>query len=128
MSPRWIAPDATDPDVILSFIIPAPVTRNPDHISLLGLVLRGFLVDRLGRCLGNNHPGLGILVHLLCKSLMKRTTGQDLDALLSLRFIRSCPFFLLATQCGHPQHQYHKGNQDHCITGKKGAFHFLSSL
>ena len=117
MSLGWITPDATDPNVILSIIIPTPIPRNPDDISLLGLVLRGFFRNRLGRGLGNNDPGLGILVHLLRKCLVKRSTCQDLHTLLSLRWICDCPGFLLPTQCGNPKQQNHERNQDHCITG-----------
>ena len=117
MSLGWITPDTTDPNVILSFIIPTPVPRNPDDISLLGLVFRGFFRNRFGRGLGNNDPGLGVLVHLLRKCLMKRPACQDLHTLLSLCWVCDCLGFLLPTQCGNPKQQDHERNQDHSITG-----------
>jgi hypothetical protein len=73
---RRSTPDTTNPDIILSFIIKSPITRNPNYIVTIRLVIRRNFIHDFRRGLFYNHPRLRIVIYLRCKCLMHRPSCQ----------------------------------------------------
>ena len=71
-------PDTTHPKIVGSVFVPPPITRDPNNVVTLWLVLRRNLINRFGWRLSNQDTQRWVRVDLLSKRFMNRTTRQRL--------------------------------------------------
>ena len=80
MSIGWYPIDTTDPDKIISLIVPAPIARNPNGSIALGLIVGRQLIDFLWRLAMDDQSRSRIRSDRLCKCLVQWTANQGFDS------------------------------------------------
>ena len=78
---RRIAPDAADPEVIITRDVPAPVSRDPLDVLTGRLLIRRHFLDRLWRLLRDHRSRGRIVHHRRGERLVDRAAREDLPAL-----------------------------------------------
>src|SRR5438093_357772 len=103
-------PETAYPDVVGSFVIPAPIAGNPLHIAL-GLLIGWHFLDYFGRLLGNDRSRLRLSRNRFSVGFMHRAAREDVDAFLG-RIIRPCCLIsllcasrFLSADCTRTDHQ-----------------------
>jgi hypothetical protein len=76
LSGRNIAPNAADPNEIVSFVVPGPVAWHPNDVISLRLIFWGDFLDRFGGLLCDDQGCFGIVDNRFGKSLMNRAAGE----------------------------------------------------
>jgi hypothetical protein len=107
---RRRSPAAADPDVVVTFRVPCPITRNPYVLIAHGFI-RWRVFRYVGRRLGRgNKGGLCVQVNRLGKGLVNGAAGQNLGLLF--RWCRRRLGRVLAIQlAGRKNHYYRKCNR-----------------
>ena len=73
---RQCTPDPTDPEEIISLIVPRPITRNPCHVIANGALARRDLFNQGRRSCCHHDARNGVIADHAGEGFMHRTSGQ----------------------------------------------------